>query len=102
MRLIDVLHLIDKSEVPSVKFDKTIHTDISDRVMLCFDGDDETFVELTCVHPLLIAWYDCEVYAIEGYENGNVNGIKCWLKYEDYAKQMLENWWEKNTEYETD
>lgn len=30
------------------------------------------------------------------------NGIKCWLKYEDYAKRMLEDWWEKNTEYEAD
>lgn len=101
MRLIDVLHLIDIDEVPAIKFDRDIQTDISDRIMLCFDGDD-TFVELTCVHPLLIAWYDCEVYAIEGYKNGRVNGIKCWLKYEDYAKHMLEDWWEKNTEYATD
>lgn len=102
MRLIDVLHLIDKQEVPAIKFDERIHTDISDKVTLCFDGDEDTWTELPCVHPMLIAWYDCEVYAIEGYENEKTCGIKCWLKYEDYAKQMLEDWWERHTDYEAD
>ena len=97
MKLIDILHLVDKDEVPSMKFD-SIHTDISEKVMLCFDGDDETFVEVPCTHPILIDWYDCEVYAIEGYDKG----IKCWLRYEEAANQKLKGWWERNTSYAFD
>ena len=106
MRLIDVLVLIDKHEVPPYTYvrkspftqvtDSDIRSDTSEKVMLCFMAEDETWVELSVNHPMLIPFYDCECYAIEGYDKG----IKAWLKYEQYIEDMLTDWWEKNSEYE--
>lgn len=107
MRLIDVLHLIDKHEAPKATYMRKsdlggdiradLHSDISDMVTLCFDSDDDTWIESPINHPVLIPWYDCNVYAIEGYEKG----IKAWLDYDQYTEDMLSDWWERHTDYET-
>ena len=106
MKLINVLEMIDRREVPPLTYkrkspftqitDSDLRSDISDRVTLCFMAEDETWIELPVNHPMLIPFYDCECYAIEGYDRG----IKAWLEYEDYIEDLLSDWWEKHPDYE--
>ncbi len=52
-------------------------------------AEDETALETYPGNPILIPWYDAEVYGISPADE---NTIDIWIKYREYIREKITGW----------
>lgn len=96
MTLYDLLLLIDHDSVPLLEDGSgTIdcRPQTTYHITLRFMSEEDTAETVNISSPLLIPWYDCEVYSI----NPNTeNTIEAWLRWEKHIKY---HWHERIEKY---
>lgn len=96
MTLYDLLLLIDHYSVPLLEDGSgTIdcRPQTTYHITLRFMSEEDTAETVNISSPLLIPWYDCEVYSI----NPNTeNTIEAWLRWEKHIKY---HWHERIEKY---
>lgn len=89
MKLYDILSAMDDNLPLQVTKNEHGHLELYCiplsvyRVQICFMSEEETWVNTYPTNPILIPWYDCEVYGIEPSDQHRTLNI--WLKDEQYV-----------------
>lgn len=77
MKLLDVLKMIDKDNVP---FSKIVNEDIMPnsvfKVNICYMCEEETWIKTYASHPILVPLYDAIVTA---FSPGDENTLDIWI-----------------------
>lgn len=89
MKLYDILNLIEKPDFPLELYRNDngrliiycIPNNIF-KVNICFECEEETWINTSATNPILIPWYDCEVAKITPSED---NTLDIWIEYENYV-----------------
>lgn len=84
----DLLLLIDHDSVPLLEDGSgTIdcRPQTTYKITLRFMAEEDTAETVNISSPLLIPWYDCEVYSINPDED-DPNSIEAWLRWEKHIK----------------
>ena len=97
MILLDVLKMLTIDSVPlRTKIDCLGKTSIECipetvyAVTLCFEVEEETWVETYPENPILVPWYECEVTAI--LPSDEPNTLKIFINYEKYLLEKFSQW----------
>lgn len=94
MTLFELLQLITSNdEVPLVADEEGCIDCVPQsvfKITLRFMSEEETAETVNISSPLLIPWYDCEVYSISPDET-NKYTIEAWLMYDKHIKKHWKN-----------
>ena len=92
MKLRDVLKMIDKDYAPAYDKDRR-EIDCTKNgvwmVILCFEAEEETWIETDIYNAILVPWYDCDVYAFQPSIESFI--LEIWIDYKDYIIRNFEN-----------